>query len=510
MALRRDYSLTKDIDFIKSRDIYALSNDYESVKVPGRNSKRVMQYLLRIYRGCCGEGSEIEKIYDVYDSYSTIEATDLDYMFVSEAELLKNMYTLVNEYNTELDNLNDQLGRKIDSWLATINPKMLNPEQKQRDVQFVGQVELILNRRVFIHEIKEYMDSLMKGTLKDPGYPSEIPDPNSTAVSLELPVMTHVPQEEDISEDDLSSNNLFQVLYNIVAQDSYVIVNMFRDYDNGNVCLRLWKKENDKFVPQFFSINKSDVYLEKIGYLNQKAIWPGLIEAAVKQLDLPGDKLSFAEVILGPEYVNYELGYLIGPNEAPTEEDFEKFNNLVEAYVKCTFDVYSAMLLTNSLVIADEAIYVKLLFGIKELIYSLIACLSLSLDLANDAVNMVKQLILDYQEDVQNRDLLSDPVVRKRLSICDTMKDVLRMLESDEAYHNNPRGYFALTLAEKIAESLLRSSNQDASGETLKEKTKEVLADKAFKRQVSKINIHNLKHSTSKMADAVLSAMESR
>ena len=285
---------------------------------------------------------------------------------------------------------------------------------------------------------------------------------------------------------------------------------MFHDYENGDVCVRLWKKEHDLFVPKFFSINKSDVYFDKIESLNQKAIWPGLIEAAIKQLNPSGDKLSLAEAILGPEYVNYEPGYLMGPNEAPPEEDFEEFNLIVESYVKCTFDIYSAMLLTNSLVVDDEAVYIKLMFGIKELLYSLIACLSMSLDLANDAVNMVKKLISDYQEDVKKRDLLSDPVVKKRLSICDTLNDVLRLLQSNDAYHNNPRGYFALILAKQIAESLLKSLNIDASEEVLKKKTKAVFADKAFRKQISKMNIHNLKHSTAKMAESVLSAMEGR
>lgn len=510
MALRRDYSLTKDIDFYKSKDFYALSDQYESPLVPGRNVKAGFKYFVKIYEGVCGAGEEIEKIFSDLHSYAAMDITAADYIPSAETALLKDMYILIRDYEAEIADLNDQLGRKIDGWLATINPKTMTPEQRRQDIQFVGQVELVLNRRVFLHEMQEYLNAMMKGCLPEVTYPFESEDPDSSAGSIDLPVMTHIPQEEDIGKDELQDDPLMQLLYNITAKDSYVIMRMFHDYDNGNACVRLWKNQDGKYVPQFASVAKSQVYLSRIAYENQKAIWPGLIEAAAAQLGFDNDKQTLAEAILGPEYERYDKDQLFGPNKMPEVNASEEHNTLVQAYLKCAFNAYQAMLITNSLVIEDEPAYVKLMFGLKELLYAFTTCLGTTFDNVMNSVTVVKQLMADYRKSVEESGRLSEPTVKQRLSICETVDDVVYLLENDCEYHNDPRGYFEQFLAKQIAVVLLNSLKKETSPEAVAAKAADVMADKAFKRASAKLTIHNLKHASAKTAESVLAAMEGR
>mgnify|MGYP003329454036 CR=1 FL=1 len=83
-------------------------------------------------------------------------------------------------------------------------------------------------------------------------------------------------------------------------------------------------------------------------------------------------------------------------------------------------------------------------------------------------------------------------------------------MENDCDYHNNPREYYESILAKQIAQIILTSIHGETTPEAVKAKTQAVLSDTAFRKKVSKMNIHILKQSTPSMAAAVLDAMEGR
>ena len=160
------------------------------------------------------------------------------------------------------------------------------------------------------------------------------------------------------------------------------------------------------------------------------------------------------------------------------------------------------------LTVIKRLISYSFLLGIKELLYAFSSCLGLTLDNASAAVAVLKQLLSDYRKSVEENDQLSNPAVKQRLSICETLDDLLYLFENDCEYHNDPRGYFEMFLAKQIAASLLNSLQQDTSKEAVEAKAAEVMADKTFKRVASKLPIHNLKHAPRKIVESILGTMK--
>ena len=508
MALRRDYSLTKDIVFEENEDIvYSLSENYSTSYIQGQYYKEMLKEYITVYRGICGKGEDISKLFDLLSQYASMNISDPDYTYVDEADNLRDAFYGTTEYNKILDKVNEELSRMIDGWLASVNPKAVNPQQRQQELKLIGQAEQILNRRSFVYDSILILNAMLQGLLEE-GYPEEERIPDSSYGFVNLPMMTHIPFTDDLDETELMYNPLMQVLYNMVAVNSYIPIDMCHDYDNGNVCVRLWRREEDDFIPVYTSVVKSEVYMNKIGYANQKTIWPGIIEAAFENVGLPDSKEEMVEAILGPAASKYDMKFLCGRNIRPVENWSKELTEAVRSYMRCLYDIYSAFLLTNSLVAEDELPYVKLQYAIKEGMDIIACCLGQTLEQARDAMKGLSEILSEYRESVASQK--SSPTVQKRLSVCDTAEKLLELFDSDSEFHLHPHIYFEVFLAEKVAKIILSSGNKEMTKEAVNEKLKAVIKDSVFRQEASKMNIHMLKNAGGKLAESVLAKMERR
>ena len=508
MALRRDYSLTKDIVFEENEDIvYPLHEKYKPSAIQGQYYKAMLKEYIALYKGICGKGEDINKLFDLLGQYAAMDIADPDYSFFNEADNLRNAIYGTTEYNKSLDLLNKELSRMIDGWLSSVDSKVINPQQRKQELVFIGQAEQILNRRSFLYGSKMILNTLMQGLLQE-GYPEEEKISDSTYSSINLPMMTHIPYVDDLDESELVYNPLIQVLYNIVAVNSYIPISLLHDYDNGNVCVRLWRKEQEEYVPFYTSVAKSEVYADKIGYANQKSIWPGIIEAAFAGYGIPETKEEIVEALLGPNASKYDMERLCGDNIRPADNWSKELNEVIHSYVTCLYDIYSAFLLTCSLVTEDELPYVKLQYGIKECMEMVSSCMGQTLEQAKDVVEGLSNLIAEYRESVASQN--SSTTVQKRLSVCDTAEELLELYNSDSEYHLQPHSYFEKFLAEKIVKIILSESNKELTQEAIDRKVNDILKDSVFRQETSKMNIHMLKNAGEKFAEHVLAKMERR
>lgn len=505
MSLRKDYSLTKDFNFEKEQEVSRMYDTYDDLLAPGHLFKTLLHYYIKVYKGSCGEGKDINKVYDAMEQYSLMNITDQNFTFADEAEKLRDLYNSVAEYAKILDVLNQQLDVTLDGWLGSIHSSTLTPEQRAQDLKFVTQVEFMFNRRACLFETNRYISALMSGLLDAEEddtalYPSGLN-------SIELPVFTHIPVVEDIDSSELGESKLMQILYNIVKQDSYPPMKMLHGCENGDVIVRLWKKEDGEDVPSFHTISKSDIYLNKIGCLRQKALWPGLVEAAVKRLDCTEEDLPYA--ILGPDLKDFNPEELLGPIVPPVYENRKNYNEMVHTYVKCYFDTYTALLGTNSLVLEETVEYTRVKFALWEVIYALTCSFDQTFDIVIPAIELLKTTMAEYKNLVQNNPDV-DPMAKKRIAILTTMEDLIKIGSVDSEYRRNPRLYFEKILAAKIAKVLLESMKMEITEQSLEGKTDAILHNEAFKQKAAKINIHMMKTASDKFAASVLAKMEGR
>lgn len=505
MSLRKDYSLTKDFNFEEEKEVIEMYDSYEDVLIPGHYFKSQLLYFLKIYKGSCGEGEEINKVYSALENYARVNITNPDFSFADEAEKLRDLNQGATEYAKELDILNQQLDAVLDGWMGGIHSTTLTPEQRAQDLNYVTRVEFMFNRRALAFETKRYTSIIMSGGLdvddSEWTYGSEGFD------SVELPVFTHIPVVEDIDQSELAKSRLMQILFNIVKQDSYVPMRMLYGCDSGNVIVRLWQKEDGEDKPCYFSIDKSGVYLDKIGCLGQKTIWPGIVEAAINQFECSNSDLPYA--ILGPALKDYDLDYLLGPIEMPEYDNRKSYNEMVHEYIKCYFDIYTALLGTNSLIIKDTVEYTKLKFALWEMINALSCCFDRTFDVATPAVELLKTYITAYKKFVQQNPSV-DPVAKKRLLICDTMEELIKLGNQDSPFRQHPKLYFEKILATRIAKVLLESMKAEITQQSIEEKTDAILNNEVFKRKTAKINIYMMKTANDKFAASVLAKMEGR
>lgn len=504
MSLRRDFSLSKDFDFENDSEMERLYQGYETVKLPGHFFKKLLTYFMRIYKGCCGEGEGINKVYLALESYIYINVTDYDYSFAQEAESLRNLYESVNEYSKELDELNGQLDSAIDKWLGGIHSGKLNDQQRAEDLKFVAQSALLLNRRNLVYSTNSYINFLMNGSLEyEDAY--EVNDYDDLSLgALELPIFTHIPVVEDISQSSLEKSKLMQILYNIVEQDSQPPVKMLHDCNNGKAIVRLWKKENGEDKPCFFTVDKKDVYLEKFANGREKSFWPSLVEAAINMLECSQEEIPYA--VLGPDLNNYDLEALLGPNNPPVYETNQRYNDMIHEYITCYYDAYSMLLLADSLVLKDTLEYTRLTAAVWEVIYALACCFDRTFDVVDPAIEFLEVAIAKYKESVQES-LKTDSVVKKRIAICNTMETLNKLVTEESEYRKNPRLYFEEKLAVKIAKVLLDSMHEEVTPQSLDSKTKAILSNKNFKKQTAKLNVHMMNNATEKFAASVLAKL---
>lgn len=505
MSLRKDYSLTKDFNFEEEKEVIEMYDSYDDVLIPGHYFKSQLLYFLKIYKGSCGEGEEINKVYSALENYARINITDPDFTFADEAEKLRELNQGATEYAKELDILNQQLDTVLDGWMSGIHSTTLTPEQRAQDLNYVARVEFMFNRRAFAFETNRYTSIIMSGGL-DVDDPEEAYDSEGLD-SIELPVFTHIPVVEDLDQSELAESRLIQILFNIVKQDSYAPMRMLYGCDSGNVIVRLWQKENGEDKPCYFSIDKSGVYLDKIGRFRQKTIWPGIVEAAVNQFECSDEDLPYA--ILGPDLKDFDLDYLLGPIEMPEYDNRKNYNEMVHEYIKCYFDVYTALLGTNSLIIKDTVEYTKLKFALWEMISALSCCFDRTFDVAAPAIELLETYIAGYKKFVQQNPSF-DPMAKKRLLICDTMEDLIKLGNQESPFRKHPRLYFEKSLAARIAKVLLESMKAEITPQSLEEKTEAILNTEAFKKKAAKLNIHMMKTATDKFAASVLAKMEGR
>ena len=508
MALRRDYSLTKDIVFEENEDV--VNFIYEKYEVPyiqGQYYKGMLREYVTFHKGICGKGEDINQQFDLLYEYASINVTDPNYAFVDEADNLRNAFYGLTEYTDTLDIVNEELGRTVDGWLFSANPKATNPQQRKKELILIGQVEQIINRRSFVYESLRLINAMMQGSLIE-GFPEEEKQPDHPCGFINLPIMIHIPCIDDLDETELLYSPLIQVLYNMVAVNSYIPMQICHDYDNGNVCVRLWRKEQEEYIPFYASVAKSEVYVDKIGYSSQKTIWPGIIEAAFNELGLPETKEEIVEAILGPDTSKYDMAYLCGENIHPAEDWSNELTEAIRSYIRALYDIYSSLLLTSSLLTEDELPFVKLQYGLKACVDAVACCIGQTLELAQNAVRGLSELLSEYRESVASQ--TTSATVQKRLSICDTADRLLELYNSDSDFHLRPHTYFEVFLAEKIAKLILSSTNEELTKEAVNRKMKAVITDSVFRQEVSKMNIHILRTANKNLAESVLAKMERR
>ena len=134
MALRRDYSLTKDIVFEDNEDlVYSLTEKYGASYIQGQYYKEMLKEYITVYKGICGKGEDISKLFELLSQYASMDISDPDYTYVDEADNLRDAFYGTTEYNKILDKVNEELSRMIDGWLASVNPKAINHQQRQQD-----------------------------------------------------------------------------------------------------------------------------------------------------------------------------------------------------------------------------------------------------------------------------------------------------------------------------------------------------------------------------------------
>ena len=508
MSLRKDYSLSKDFDFSNSEEVSKIYENYQAEAIPGHYFKNLLHFFIKLYKGICGEGEDIDRVYSALDVYSSVNVTDSDYSFADEAEKLKNLHVVANQYLKMLDLTNRQLDSSIDGWLGKINSTTLTPEQRAQDLKFVTQSAFILNRRNFVYETDRYTFALINGLLKLEDDSDDFAENGDISFDeMDLPLFAHIPVVEDISEESLAENKMMQILFNIVEQDSYVPMNMIRARGDGNAIVRLWKKENGEDTPYFYTVSISEIYLAKVGYAGENAMWPGLIEAALMLMECPDADAPYA--ILGPELKDYDLEYLLGPNIPPIYETNQNHNDMIHAYIKCYFDAYSSFLGTNSLVIKDSFAYSKLMFALWEVIYALTCCFDRTFDVNNSAIVYLETSIAEYKQFVRENPA-EDPMAKKRIAICGTIEELIKIGGQDSEYRKTPRLYFEKMLAAKIAKVLLESMKEEVTPQALEKKAEAVLNDEIFQKQAAKINVHTMKTASDKFAATVLAKMERR
>ena len=506
MALRRDYSLTKEIVFEENEDlIYSLYEKYDLPYIQGQYYKDMLWEYITFHKGICGKGEDINELFDLLYRYASINVADTYYTYVDEATNLRDAYFGLTKYNMTLDAVNEELSRTIDGWLASADTKTINIKQRKQELTIIGQIENIINRRSFVYESIQLIKAMMQGSLAE-GFPEEKDRPDSPYGFLNMPMMTHIPCIDDLNEAELMYSPLIQVLYNVIALNSYVPIDICHDYDNGHVCVRLWRKEQEKYVPFYASISKYEIYDNKIENYNQKTIWPGIIEAAFEKFGLPKTKEEIVEAILGPATSQYDMAYLCGENIRPAKNWSDDLTEAIRSYIKCLYDIYSSFLLTYSLLTEDEVPFVKLQYGLKACMDVVACCVGQTLDLAQNAVKGLSELLSEYRESVAAQ--TTSVTVRKRLSICDTADSLLELFNCNSEFYLTPHIYFESFLAEKIAKLILSSNSEELTKEAVNEKVRAVITDSDFREAVSKMNIHILKNADEKVTESVLAKME--
>lgn len=503
MSLRRDFSLSKDFDFENDSEMERLYQGYEAVKLPGHFFKKLLTYFMRIYKGCCGEGEGINKVYHSLEQYLSINVADANYSFAEEAESLRNLYESVNEYSKELDELNGQLDSAIDRWLSGIHSGKLTDQQRAEDLKYVAQSALLFNRRDLVYTTNSYIGFLMNGTLEyEDAY--EVDDDDFSLGALELPLFVHYPVVEDISQNSLGESRLMQILYNIVALDSQPPMKMLHDCNNGNAIVRLWKKENGEDKPYYFTVDKKDVYIARFGDGGEKSLWPGLVEVAIGMLECSSEEIPYA--VLGPDLNNYDLETILGPNNPPVYETNQRYNDMIHEYITCYYDAYSMLLLADSLMLKDTLEYTRLAAAVWEVIYALACCFDRTFDVVSPAIKFLESAIAEYKESVQEN-VKTDPVVKKRIAICNMMETINKIGTEESEYRRTPRLYFEKKLAAKVAKVLLESMHEEETPQSLNSKMQAVLANKNFKKQTAKLNVYMMNNASEKFAASVLAKL---
>ena len=503
MSLNKDNLLLKDLDFENSLEMEQIYQGYKPAEFLGRFSKNSLDYLLKIYKGCCGEGSGINKVYDALLQYIRVNIANEDYAFADEAVKLQDLYLSANEYSKELAQLNQELDSVIDDWRGSVNLNKLNEKQRAEDMKYVAQSALLFNRQSFVHAIKLYVNLLMRGCLEY----EDTPDANSDASlgAFELPIFTHIPTAEDISKNALGESKLMQILYNLAETDSQLIMSMLHDCNNGKAIVRLWKKENGIDKPYLFVLSKGDIYIERIAYKREKSLWPSLIETAIRYMDCPQEEIPYA--VLGPKYEDYDLSTLQEKNIPDGHKVGQNYNDMVNEYVMCYYDAYSALFGMQSIACKTTIQYIRLAIAIWEVIYALVCCLNSSIDAIEPAIEFLKSVMAEYKESVQKNSRFN-PVARQGIEICDTLEKLMELGNDESEYRSKPRKYFEKNLAEKIAKVVLGSTHEEETPQVVEEGTAAILGSKLFKRQIAIIGIHEMNTASDEYAAALLKKMK--
>ena len=486
---------------------YSFDRNYKTMQIPGHEIRNIFLYQGFYDKASCGEGEGIDEIFANAANFATNVLDSENYTFSEEAAFLKELLVAIKCYKFELDELREAVSRITEEWVSKVNPREMTKEQRQQEMNYVGHEEIVRKREEVTNRLEKYILNLMNGELSDAGMPSEKPDIQSLFDSVDLPIMTHMPKVGDIGKKELESSPLYQVLYNIVAKDVYAIVSLFHDYNNGNVCVRLWKKEGESYSPCFCSIKKTDVYMEHIGYGTERAFWPGLIKAAADQLEVPNDKRILAEAILGPELKNHDIDYIVGRNLPVAVYEPRDYDGPESEYARGLFETYIVLQSNGSLFVKDNKEYHIVKIAIRELIDALFSCFDGDLERALPSCEYLKEKIAEYEEYAKTATMAEGAVAKKRVAVLNTLSILLNFMSGDSPYKNNPREYFERNFTTKTAEHLLNSYHKDVTAESLKAMTEKLYSNKAYRSSINKLSMHMLNAAPQSLIDKMVKAL---
>lgn len=508
MALK-DISLTKETTAKAYDDLYSFTDSsYKQVNPPAPYFKNDLKYLIKIYSGICGEDEGLSRIFSNVQKYINIDKTS-DNLHSSEAKCIKDILLAIVNYEKSLDDSAATLEQKVNKWLDKIDAqesKRLSPEQQQQNATFVGYSELTTNRRIALTGLKSLFLDLVQGNLPASDCPPENEDDESLFGTLETPIMTHTPYVGDLPKDRIEFNPLYKVLYNILNANSGIVPSLFHDYNNDNVCVRIWKKENDgSFAPNYYVLNKSDIFVNSVVLGSSSVLWlpaleNALIEAGIDCFDAEG----VAEALLGPNCSKEELQLYCGPLINPEYREDKAYNSIIEIYIKCFFEVYLAYLGTISITKEDDEKFLHIIYALKEVLYALLCCFYTTEDNAKPAMDLLLSKIDDFTKDINSASSPLDLQSKERLSICETAKKLSELFLGESEYHSVPKLYFENLFAEKIALSLLEYEKQEATKQNVDTKLFTLMSDDKFEKLLSNMNVHQLKSANPKHVEALM------
>lgn len=455
--------------------------------------KKKMKSAMRLYAGVIGEDGELNEILRTISEYVKIGNPE-NYVYSEEQEYVKRIYADLISYDKELSEQEEGLTTYIET---SLKPRIqaagtkLPPELKASQSSSLVELELIKTRRIVFSALYQGFTEIICGDmpsseLKAAGFDVKDDVNGSPAMeSFEMPLMLHRPAWWDVLTDE--AHEYDSVLSGIAECGSTEIKKALHDNDDGTAYMRLWKKDGDTYKPCYELIDKDDAYMNHIIKNNGKALWPGLLLAALNQLGLNIEEMSkeeLAHLILGADISAEKMDSILSFNAAnEADENAPDYDSRNKSYLRCGFDVTAALMMTGSLFEPECDEYKDLESAISEYLIKAAVTDEPTDRYLGDLPEVFHNKLDAYKKCPE----AATPRGKTRLQCCEILNRVFDIYENgtpDEK--EDPYGVFVREFTNKLSARWLEENGMEATPIRVEARTEMFMKDKEYMSLIHK------------------------